>query len=69
MVWPMPGGALKNGSSTTDLEQLLKPQAEWQTSRQSLTWPEKIRVAERVRESVRQLRVQPRPTVQEPTKC
>jgi len=47
----------------TDLEQMLKRQTEWQKSRQSLTWPEKIRLAERVRESVRQLRVEPRTTV------
>ena len=45
----------------TDLEHMLERQAQWQKSRQSLTWPEKIRMAERVRESVRQLRVQPRP--------
>ena len=45
----------------TDLEQMLKRQTQWQKSRQSLTWPEKIRMAERVRDSVRQLRVQPRP--------
>ena len=44
----------------TDLEHMLERQAQWQKSRQSLTWPEKIRMAERVRESVRQLRVQPR---------
>ena len=50
----------------TDLEQLLKRQAEWQRSRQSLTWPEKIRLAERVRESVGQLRVEPRPAVPGP---
>ena len=46
----------------TDLEQMLERQAQWQKSRQSLTWPEKIRMAERVRDSVRQLRAQPRPT-------
>lgn len=44
-----------------DLEELLRRQAEWQRSRRSLTWPEKIRMAERVRESVKQLRAQPRP--------
>ena len=42
----------------TDLEHMLKRQGQWQKSRQSLTWPEKIRLAERVRESVRQLRAQ-----------
>jgi len=46
----------------TELKHMLERQAQWQTSRQSLTWPEKIRMAERVRESVRQLRAQPRPT-------
>jgi hypothetical protein len=52
----------------TDLEELLRRQAQWQKSRQSLTWPEKIRMAERVRESVRQLRAQPRPPQPEPPK-
>ena len=42
----------------SDLEQMLNRQAQWQKSRQSLTWPEKIRLAERVRDSVRQLRAQ-----------
>ena len=45
----------------TDVEQLLRRQAQWQRSRQALTWPEKIRLAERIRESVRQLRERPRP--------
>lgn len=39
-----------------DIQQLLNRQAVWQRSRQSLTWPEKIRMAEKVRESVKQLR-------------
>ncbi|MBK5296609.1 MAG: hypothetical protein JJE40_05565 [Vicinamibacteria bacterium] len=46
----------------TDVDDLLKRQAEWQKSRQSLTWPEKIRMAERVRESISLLRERPRPT-------
>jgi hypothetical protein len=50
----------------TDVERMLERQAQWQKSRQSLTWPEKIRMAERVRESVMQLRVQPRPTLPGP---
>jgi hypothetical protein len=45
----------------TDTEAMLRRQAEWQKSRQSLTWPEKIRMAERVRESIRKLRVHARP--------
>lgn len=40
----------------TDIERMLKRQAEWQKSRQALTWPEKIRQAERVRDSAEQLR-------------
>jgi hypothetical protein len=39
-----------------DVQEMLKRQAVWQRSRQSLTWPEKIRMAEKVRESVKQLR-------------
>jgi hypothetical protein len=50
----------------TEIERMLERQAEWQKSRQSLTWPEKLRLAERVRESIRQLRARPRPTVPEP---
>lgn len=52
----------------TDVEHMLKRQAERQKSRQSLTWPEKIHMAERVRESVKQLRAQPRPTPPGPPK-
>jgi hypothetical protein len=39
-----------------DIQEMLARQAVWQKSRQSLTWPEKIRLAEMVRESVQQLR-------------
>jgi hypothetical protein len=39
-----------------DVQQMLRRQAVWQKSRQSLTWPEKIRLAEMVRESAQQLR-------------
>ena len=39
-----------------DIQEMLKRQAVWQRSRQSLTWPEKIRMAEKVRESVKELR-------------
>ena len=39
-----------------DIQKLLEKQALWQKSRKALTWPEKIRMAERVRESIRQLR-------------
>ena len=50
----------------SDLEQMLNRQAQWQKNRQSLTWPEKIRLAERVRESVRQWRARPSPVVRRP---
>ena len=40
----------------SDPIQVLKRQAQWQKNRQSLTWPEKLRLAERVLESVRQWR-------------
>lgn len=36
----------------SDIEQLLERQARWQKSRKSLSWPEKIRMAEAIRESV-----------------
>ncbi len=36
----------------TDTRELLERQAQWQKGRAALTWPEKIRMAEAVRESV-----------------
>ena len=35
---------------------MLERQAQWQKGRKALSWPEKIRMAERIRESARQLR-------------
>ncbi len=46
-----------------EIKALLERQARWQKTRQTLSWPEKIRMAEKVRESVRQLR---RPQTAEP---
>jgi hypothetical protein len=40
----------------TDIQQMLERQALWQRSRQNLSWPEKIRMAERVRDSIVPLR-------------
>jgi hypothetical protein len=40
----------------SDIQQLLERQARWQKARRTLSWPEKIRMAERIRESVRKLR-------------
>jgi hypothetical protein len=41
-----------------EIRDLLERQARWQKTRQALTWPEKIRMAERVRESIRQMRAE-----------
>ena len=35
-----------------DVEKLLRRQAEWQKSRRSLSWPEKIRMAEQARDTI-----------------
>jgi hypothetical protein len=40
----------------TDARLLLERQARWQRARQALSWPEKVRMAEAVRESVQQMR-------------
>ena len=40
----------------SEIQALLERQARWQKSRQALSWPEKIRMAEMIRESARQLR-------------
>jgi len=39
-----------------DVMKLLERQAAWQKSRKSLPWPEKIRIAEAIRESILQIR-------------
>lgn len=39
-----------------DVKKLLERQAAWQKGRKSLPWPEKIRIAEAIRESILQLR-------------
>jgi hypothetical protein len=49
-----------------DPGQILNRQAQWQKSRQALTWPEKIRLAERVRESVRLWGARPGPVARRP---
>ena len=43
----------------TEIQELLDRQARWQKGRKAMTWSEKIRMAEQVRESVRQLRGRP----------
>jgi hypothetical protein len=39
-----------------DIHRLLQRQATWQKARKLLSWPEKIRMAEGIRDSARQLR-------------
>ena len=39
-----------------DVIKLLERQAAWQKGRKSLSWPEKIRIAEAIRESILQIR-------------
>lgn len=50
----------------SEIQQLLERQARWQKTRQALSWPEKIQMAERIRESARQLRAARKA---EPEKC
>jgi hypothetical protein len=40
----------------SDVQRLLEKQAQWQKARKALSWPEKIRMAERIRESAIRLR-------------
>lgn len=40
----------------TDLRHLLERQAEWQKTRRSLSWPEKIRMVEAMQDAIRQFR-------------
>ncbi len=40
----------------TDMRELFERQAAWQASRRDLSWPEKVRMAEAIRESVIRLR-------------
>ena len=40
----------------TDVRRLLERQAEWQRARGGLSWPEKVRMAEAMREAIHQLR-------------
>jgi hypothetical protein len=50
-----------------EIQDLLKRQAEWQKGRRQLSWPEKIRMVEAVRESLLQLRGSTsRPTTSHP---
>jgi len=49
---------LRQGFPISEIQALLERQARWQKTQRALSWPEKIRMAERIRESARQLRGQ-----------
>lgn len=48
---------------TDEVRELLERQARWQKSRRSLSWAEKIRMVEAIRESI--LRLRDAPTISE----
>ncbi len=50
-----------------DIHQILEKQAVWQRSRRHLSWSEKIRMAERVRDSILPMRATAPPGPQETT--
>ena len=43
----------------TDVRRLFERQAEWQKARRELSWPEKVRMAEAMREAILMLRGKP----------
>ncbi|MDP9194015.1 MAG: hypothetical protein M3P06_20155 [Acidobacteriota bacterium] len=43
-----------------ELQEMLERQARWQQAQRSLSWPEKIRMAEAAREGIAQLRASAR---------
>ena len=51
----------------TDTQQMLEKQAVWQMSRRTLSWPEKIRMAEGVRDSILTLRATAPPDLRDAT--
>ena len=52
----MHGSDSNRGSLMFDFQDLFRRQAEWQKSLRHLPWPEKIRMAARLRESILKLR-------------
>lgn len=50
----------------TDVRQLLARQAEWQRARGGLSWPEKVRMAEAMREAIVRLRGEKRQAQKRP---
>ena len=56
MVWRMPGSASDRDFSMADLQEMFRRQERWQKERRLLPWPEKLRLAAAVRESLLQFR-------------
>jgi hypothetical protein len=54
--WTKLGKTSGGNSSMTEIQQLLERQAAWQKERRNLSWEEKIRMIEDLRESIRVMR-------------
>jgi hypothetical protein len=52
----------------TDIRHLFERQAEWQRTHLALSWPEKIRMVEAMRETLRQLRGLPSRRTSQPSR-
>ena len=52
MAWTMLGVVSGSVSSMSEVDKRFEKQAEWQQGLRALPWPEKVRMAERVRESL-----------------
>lgn len=62
MIWLTHGKYLSGGSMMTESEQILKRQAEWQRSRSSMTWKQKLNLSVIMRNSLNGFTHQIRPT-------
>ena len=56
MICPKRGSNLKRGLAMNELDKQFARQAQWQTSRKALSWPEKVRQAEAIRDAIKTLR-------------
>ena len=56
MDCPKLGAGSKQDLPMSEIPERLKKQAQWQKSRRNLSWPEKVRLAEAIRDSLEPLR-------------
>ncbi len=56
MVCPKLGSGLKRDLAMDETGKQLERQAHWQKSRKNLSWPEKVRQAEAIRDAMKALR-------------